>query len=460
MRNLEEWTKKVIIQAEIIDMQYPIKGTAVWLPYGFQIRKHAIEIIRKLLDSTHQEVLFPALVPKSQLLKEVVYVENYEDEVFWVTKYGKNELDEPLALRPTSETIMYPMFSLWIRTHADLPLRYYQVVNAFRYEMKKTQSLMRVHEITTFKEAHTVHATKEESDMQVLDFIEIYKEFFDKLGIPYMISRRPEWDKFPSADCTITFDAIMPDGKALQIATINNLAQSLAELFDVTFEDADGKQKYAYQTCAGISERVLGSLIAVHGDDDGLRLPPMVAPFQVIILPNLSDNQKEEALNKCVQIKNQLESSKIRVKIDDRDMSITERTDEWIVKGAPIMLNIASDDLKNNVAQAFRRDILENFEVHLNESLTEVICSLLEEYGKNLAKSALYFQKDHIKIANGIDEISELIEKGNVVRFSWKGDESVAKKIVKDLGYDILDIHKIRIDENTIEYSVLVAETY
>ena len=459
MKNFENWYETIISKAEINDIQYPIKGTAIWMPYGFQIRKHTIEIIRELLDRTHQEVLFPTLVPKSQLLKEVVYVENYEDEVFWVTKSGKNDLDEPLALRPTSETIMYPMFALWIRTHADLPLKYYQTVNAFRYERKNTRNLMRVREITTFKEAHTIHRTKEESDIQVQDFIEIYKEFFDKLGIPYIISKRPEWDKFPSADCSIAFDAIMPDGKALQIATIHNLAQSLAKLFEVRFEDEDGKQKYAYQTCAGMSDRVFASIIAIHGDDDGLRLPPIVAPYQVIILPNLSDKH-EEVLDKSIIIKNQLKSSGIRVKIDDRDISVSERNDEWVAKGVPIILNIDSNDLKNNTSQAIRRDTYENIEVDLNESLANIICNILEEYSENLLKSAWDFQKEHIKIAQDINEISELVEKGNLVRYSWHGDESIAKKLVKELNYDVLNMQKVCIDKKSFKYSILIGKTY
>ena len=180
MKSFGKWFQNIIKEANIVDMRYPIEGTAVWMPYGFKIRKHTINLIKDLLDKTHEEVIFPTLVPKNQLLKEVVFVENYEDEVFWVTKCGKNDLNEPMALRPTSETIMYPMFALWIRTHADLPIRYYQVVNAFRYETKPVINIIRLREISTFKEAHTVHATKEESDMQIREFIKIYQNFFDK----------------------------------------------------------------------------------------------------------------------------------------------------------------------------------------------------------------------------------------------------------------------------------------
>ena len=458
MKNFEEWFKNIVKQANIIDLRYPIEETAIWMPYGFKIRKYTINLIRDLLDKTHEEVMFPTLVPRSQLLKEVVYVENYEDEVFWVTKGGKNDLNEPLALRPTSETIMYPMFALWIRTHTDLPIRYYQIVSAFRRETKHVINLIRIREISTFKEAHTVHATKEESDMQVREFIKIYKSFFDKLGIPYIVSKRPIWDKFPSADCSVAFDAIMPDGKALQIATVHNLAQSLAKLFDVVFEDVDGKQKYAYQTCAGLSERVIGLVIAIHCDKDGLRLPPIVAPYQVMIVP-ISDKNNDEILNKAMEIKNQLESLKIRVKIDDRDIDSGKKFDEWTVKGVPIILKIDESDLEDNIVSIIRRDNCENIEVNLYESLGDTICDLLSKIGENLSKWAWKFHNDHIKFTEDFDEIPELIGEGNVVRFSWCGDESVAKRIVDDMGYDVLNMQKDYVDD-IIRYSILIAQNY
>ncbi|WP_407416413.1 proline--tRNA ligase [Methanobrevibacter sp.] len=459
MKNFEKWFKNIITQANIIDLMYPIEGTVIWMPYGFKIRKHTINLIRDLLDKTHEEVIFPTLVPKNQLLKEVVFVENYENEVFWVTKGGKNDLNEPLALRPTSETIIYPMFALWIRSHVDLPIKYYQIVNAFRYETEPIMNFFRLHEISTFKEAHTVHATKKESDMQVREFIKIYQNFFDKLGIPYFVSKRPIWDKFPSADCSIAFDAFLPNGKTLQIASVHNLAQSLAKLFDVAFEDVDGKQKYAYQTCAGISERVIGSIIAIHGDKDGLRLPPIVAPYQLMIIPVI-DKNKDDVLNKAVEIKNQLESLKIRVKIDDRNIDSVKKFDEWTVKGVPIMLKIDATGLGDNIALLTRRDDYQNMEVNLDESLGDAICDLLNKIGENLSKLAWDFQRKHIKFTKDIDEIPELIEGGNVVRFSWCGEESIAKGIVDDMGYDVLDMQKDYADDDIIKYSILIAQNH
>ena len=221
MENFSKWFHNILEEAEIIDSRYPIKGMSVWLPKGFKIRKYVLEELRSLLDIDHDETLFPLLVPEDELAKEGIHVKGFEDEVYWVTHGGSKELNKKLAIRPTSETAIYPMFALWIRSHIDLPIKVYQVVNTFRYETKHTRPLIRVREITTFKEANTIHATKEEADKQVEDAISIYSALFDKLCVPYIISKRPSWDKFPGADYTMAFDTFFPDGKTLQIGTVH-----------------------------------------------------------------------------------------------------------------------------------------------------------------------------------------------------------------------------------------------
>ncbi|MHA1713545.1 MAG: aminoacyl--tRNA ligase-related protein, partial [Candidatus Ranarchaeia archaeon] len=222
-RRFMEWFRNILSEAEILDYRYPIKGFGVWMPYGFQIRKAVIETIRKVHDQNgHQEALFPLLVPDYIFQKEALHVKGFEDEVFWVTHGGLTPLDVKLALRPTSETAIYPMYKLWIRSHSDLPLRLYQIVNVFRHETKATRPMIRVREITTFQEAHTVHASKEDLASQIQSAMQIYSKIFDLLGIPYLISKRPEWDKFAGADYSNAFDCIMPDGKTLQIGTVHN----------------------------------------------------------------------------------------------------------------------------------------------------------------------------------------------------------------------------------------------
>lgn len=466
VENFDEWFHDILEKANITDSRYPIKGMAIWMPYGFQIRKHTMNIIKKLLDKDHEEVLFPMLIPETELAKEGIHVKGFEDEVYWVTKGGQSELNEQLALRPTSETAMYPMYALWIRSHIDLPIKYYQIVNTFRYETKHTRPLIRVREITTFKEAHTAHATKEESDEQIQDFIEIYKEFFDDLGLSYLISKRPEWDKFPGADYTMAFDVIMPNGKTLQIGTIHNLGQTFAKTFDITFEDKDGQHKLVYQTCAGLSDRVIASIIGVHGEEKGLRLPPKVSPNQVTIIPILFKKGKEEVLAKCAEIKEQLESKGLRVNIDDRDIRPGKKFFDWELKGTPLKLELGPRDLENNITIAMRRDEGEKIELALDDSLADNVVELLDKTTENLSNASWTFQDEHVKFTENLNEIPELVEAGNVVKFYWCGDEDVGKQIEEETGYDILGIQEETSQGKCIasgkdaKYIALIAKTY
>ena len=467
MENFSEWFHDILEEANITDSRYPIKGMAVWMPYGFKIRKFMLEKIKELLDEDHEEVLFPLLVPESELAKEGEHVKGFEDEVYWVTKGGRNDLNEKLALRPTSETAIYPMYSLWIRSHIDLPIKYYQIVNTFRYETKHTRPLIRVREITTFKEAHTAHATKEESNEQINDFIEIYKEFLDSFGIPYLISKRPVWDTFPGADYTMAFDIIMPDGKTLQIGTIHNLGKTFAKTFDIKFEDKDGEHKYVYQTCAGISDRVVASIIGIHGDEKGLRLPSTVSPNQITIIPILFKKGKEEVMSKCVQIKEILEASGLRVNIDDRDIRPGKKFYDWELKGTPLKLEIGPRDLENNITVAMRRDDGKKVEIALDDNLADNINKLLYAYDDDLSKTAWDFMSEHVKFTDNIDEISSLIEEGNVVSFNWCGDDAAGKEIEERTGYDILGVYKDAeegskciLTGHDAKYLTLIAKTY
>jgi len=225
--NFSEWFDWVISEGEFYDYgRYPLKGVGIWLPYGFKLRQAIIDIIRQLLNNTgHEEVLFPMLIPEGLLKKESEHIKGFEEEVYWVTKGGSEDLDVKLSLRPTSEAAITFMESLWIKSYKQLPKKYYQIVSIFRYETKATRPMIRLREVTTFKEAHTIHSTFEDAENQVKEAIEIYKKFFDILGIPYLISQRPEWDKFPGAVKTYAFDTIMPDGKTLQIGTVHHLGQ-------------------------------------------------------------------------------------------------------------------------------------------------------------------------------------------------------------------------------------------
>jgi len=466
MIDFSEWFHNILEEAKIIDSRYPIKGMNVWLPYGFKLRKNTLKILRDIMDRDHEETLFPLLIPEDQLEKESIHVKGFEDEVYWITHGGLTRLNKKLALRPTSETAMYPMFSLWIRSHTDLPLRIYQIVNTFRYETKHTRPLIRVREITTFKEAHTVHETMEEAEKQVQEAIKLYKEFFNSLAIPYLITKRPPWDKFPGSDYTIAFDTLMPDGKTLQIATVHNLGQTFSKTFEIKFETPTGEHEYAYQTCYGLSDRVIASIIAVHGDELGLRLPPKVAPYQIIIVPVIFKEKVEELIGACKEVKKRLEGLGLRVKLDDRDIRAGRKYYEWEMKGAPLRIEIGPRDLKKGVVVIARRDTKEKTEIKL-ESLEEKIEEILKDITRALREEAWKKMRENIRTVKNLKKAEKIIkENKGVISLSWCGDEECGKKLEEKIKLDILGITETEKKSSCINcgkeanYKAFLAKTY
>ncbi len=412
-----EWYSDILEKARIYDVRYPIKGCGVYLPYGFKIRRYTFEIIRDLLDeSGHDEALFPMLIPEDLLAKEAEHIKGFEDEVYWVTHGGKTPLDVKLALRPTSETPIYYMMKLWVKVHTDLPIKIYQIVNTFRYETKHTRPLIRLREIMTFKEAHTAHSTKEEAEEQVKEAISIYKKFFDTLGIPYLISKRPEWDKFPGAEYTMAFDTIFPDGRTMQIATVHNLGQNFSKTFEIVFETPTGNKDYAYQTCYGISDRVIASIIAIHGDEKGLVLPPIVAPIQIVIVPLIFKGKEEIVMEKAKELYEKLKG-KYRVHIDDRDIRPGKKFYDWEIKGVPLRIEIGPKDIENKKITLFRRDTGEKFQVDETQ-LEDVIEKTLNNIMENIKNRAYEKFENFITILENVnpDEIKKILsEKRGVV---------------------------------------------
>ena len=378
--NFSEWYSEILRRAEILDIRYPVKGVYVWYPYGFRLRNLIYAILRSLMDKEHEEVLFPMLIPKDELMKEEQHIKGFEEEVFWVTKGGCTDLDIPLALRPTSETAIYPVFKVWIRSHRDLPLRVYQIVNTFRYETKHTRPLIRLREITSFKEAHTAHANRTDAEEQVRTAMVIYQNFFDLLDVPYIITRRPAWDKFPGADYTLAFDTLMPDGRTMQIGTIHLLGESFARTFDIKYEDKDGSLQYVNQTCYGISERCVASVISIHGDEHGLVLPPKVAPIQVVIVPIVfsSKDGGGEVNKACAAIYEELEKAGIRAFLDDSEERPGAKYYRWEMKGVPLRIEIGPRDLRNNSCVFVRRDDSTKAQVPLRDAIQEAKRTLEE----------------------------------------------------------------------------------
>ncbi len=459
-----EWFTDIIEKAEILDVRYPVKGLYVWYPYGFKIRKYVIEIIRKLLDKTgHEEVLFPLLIPDHEFRKEAKHIKGFEDEVYWVTHGGFTELKVKLALRPTSETAMYPIFKLWIRSHADLPLKVYQIVSTFRYETKHTRPLIRLREITTFKEAHTVHESYEDAERQVKEAIEIYKRFFDILGIPYTISRRPDWDKFPGAEYTVAFDTIFPDGRTLQIGTVHNLGQNFSKTFEITFENIKGEQEYAFQTCYGISDRVIASIIAIHGDEKGLCLIPEIAPIQIVLIPIWFKGKKEEVNREISKLKKEL--SAFRVHVDDREVRPGSKFFDWEIKGVPLRLELGPKDIERGEVVAVRRDTGEKL-ILKRKGIDKQIEELLGKISDNMRKKAWEKFNKKINFASNIEEIERFGKEGGIIRAYWCGEERCAKSLEDRVNLDIIGIVREISDGKCIycgskaKYLIQLARTY
>ena len=438
-KNFSEWFNSILRSADVMDTRYPVKGLYVWLPYGMKLRTNVLEIMRKLLEqSGHREVLFPQLIPENIFKKEAQHIRGFEGEVYWVTHGGHDKLDVKLALRPTSETSIYPMFALWIRSHADLPIKVYQIVNIFRYETKMTKPMIRLREVTTFKEAHTAHATPEEAEAQVHESIRIYKHFFDELGVPYVVTRRPQWDTFAGAVYSIAFDTLAPDGRTLQIGTTHNLGQNFAKVYGLKYETAGGKHHYTYQTCYGVSERVIAAVMMTHGDDNGLCLPPNVAPVQVVIVPIPYKAGRAPVEQVAAAVKDELAAAGLLVHLDDRDLRPGAKYYYWERRGVPLRLEIGPEDVKKEQVTAVLRDTGERRAIP-QKALRTKVKQMLGEVAGNLRERAWKLFRESLKDAPDLETAKGLVKKrGGIARLPWCGQESCGKKIEEETGGDML----------------------
>jgi len=416
--SFSEWYHELLMTAEIVDNRYPVKGMCVWFPFGFALKKNVYGIIRELLDPDHQETQFPLMIPENEFMKEAQHIKGFEEEVYWVTCGGTSPLEVKLALRPTSETAIYPMFKLWIRSHADLPLRIYQIVNTFRYETKHTRPLIRLREITSFKEAHTVHATWEEAAAQVEAAISRYSQFYRRLALPFLVSRRPSWDKFPGADYTTAIDVIMPDGRTLQVGTAHHLGSTFAKTYEITYEAENGEQKLVSQTCYGISERCIAALISVHGDGKGLALPWEVAPIQVAIVPILLGD-KEKVLAVCRELQSQLSAAGMRVQLDTSDERPGAKFYKWEMKGVPVRLEVGPRDIEKGAVTMVRRDGAKK--AVPMQGLVDTIFKERQELQVSLYERAQKFCESRIKEVSTINEAIAQTQVG-VALVPWCGE--------------------------------------
>lgn len=434
-RDFDEWYHTVLREADIVDIRYPVKGMMVWKPYGLKALRLIQEILINLLEETgHQEAYFPTLIPESIFSKEKEFLQGFGGETFAIEGTASKKFSERYFVRPTSETVMYYMWSLWIKGRKDLPLKMYQVVNVFRYETKMTHPILRVREIMSFIEAHTAHATMEEAENQIMEAVEIYKKLFDKLYLPYFIVRTPPWDTFAGAEYNYDFITVMPDGKGLELGSVINLGQKFAKAFDIKFMDSDGSTKYVYQTCYGVSERLLGAVIAIHGDEKGLVLPPEIAPIQVVIVP-IAKPEDRDVLDYAKNVRSYLEHNNVRTHLDDDP----ERTPGWKyyyweMKGVPMRIEVGKRELDTGTVTIARRDGAPKITVKL-EALMNTIYQVSIELGDSIKNRALEHLKRLTRI--NLDCSSSEGFKGLVIA-PWDGSKNNAELLEKTFNMSVL----------------------
>jgi prolyl-tRNA synthetase len=423
--DFNEWYNEIVELADLCDKRYPIKGMNVWRPYGWTLMSHVDNLIRdEMIKTNHQEVYFPLLIPESSFKKEEEHIEGFGSEVYWITHAGLNKLEERWLLRPTSETAMYPIFSLWIRSHGDLPLKTYQIVNTFRYETKQTRAFIRVREIHFF-EAHTCHTDFENAEKQIQEDKEIAKRLFDKLCLPFIFCKRPEWDKFAGAYYTLSIDVLMPSGRTLQLGSIHQYRDNFSKPYNITYETEKGKHKNCHQTTYGMSERILGALVGIHGDNKGLVMPPEVAPTQIVIIPIVFKGKEKQVIDVCKNINKKLLKQGLRTKIDERDITPGNKYYDWELKGVPLRIEIGPRDVENKQITLVRRDTSEKTNIK-QDAIEEKIKKELEKISNDLFKKAKKIIGEN---THRVQTIEEAKKHTGIVELPWCGTQNCALEI-------------------------------
>ena len=420
-----QWYTDVILKTDMVDYG-PVKGTMVIKPYGYAIWENIQNYLNKEFKKLGvQNAYFPLLIPESYLKKEAEHVEGFAPEVAVVTYAGGEELNEKLIIRPTSETIICAMYSKWIKSYRDLPMAMNQWCNVMRWE-KTTRPFLRTSEFL-WQEGHTVQASKEDAERDTRVMLKVYSDCLRNLmAIPTLTGRKTEKEKFAGAVATYGMEAIMKDGKCLQAGTTHDLGQNFAKASNIRFLNKDGELEYGYSTSWGVSTRLIGALVMVHGDERGLRMPPNIAPIQTVIVPIA--NHKAGVNEKCKEIFDTLEACGVRVKLDDSDNTPGWKFNEYEMKGVPVRLEIGPRDIENNVATAVRRDTHEKVQLNLDNIATE-LNSLLAEIQSNMLAQAERNLNDAIVETNDFDTMVESINAGKVALAYHCGDSECEDEI-------------------------------
>ena len=427
-----QWYIDVVKKADLADYTM-VKGCMVIKPYGYALWENMQQCLDKKIKATgHKNAYFPLFIPESLLTKEAEHVEGFAPEVAWVTHGGEQKLEERLAVRPTSEAIIGSLYSKWVHSWRDLPILINQWANVVRWE-KVTRPFLRTTEFL-WQEGHTAHKNQQEAEEETLKILlDVYKEYIEKdLAIPVLVGKKSSNEKFAGAVHTYTLEALMSDGKILQAGTSHNLGQNFARAFDIRFLDENQEEQYAWTTSWGTSTRLVGGIIMVHGDERGLKMPPKVAPVQIVIIPILFDKTKEEVLKKARELEKTL-SEKFRVEMDDRDAYTPGwKFNEWEMKGVPVRLEIGPRDMTHSQVVAVRRDKGNKMTIKETE-LVSTLEKWMEDIQNNLYLSARAKLEENIRFAEQYSEFKEIMEeKRGFVKAYWCGSPECEDQIKKD----------------------------
>ena len=435
------WYTQVVNRAGLADYG-PVKGTMVIKPYGFQLWENIKEAFDKMIKATgHVNAYFPLFIPKSFLAREAEHVEGFAKECAVVThtrlksdsKNGivvdpESRLEEEIIVRPTSETVIWSMYKKWIQSYRDLPVLINQWANVVRWEMR-TRLFLRTSEFL-WQEGHTAHATPEEAEKETLDILELYKRLAeDHLAVPVYTGLKTESEKFAGAEKTYCIEAMMGDKRALQAGTSHNLGQNFAKAFDVKFQTQDNKEEFVWATSWGVSTRLIGAVILTHGDDKGLRIPPRIAPIQLVMVPITRDEDQANELKIYLEpLSKSLKEAGIRIYEDWTNNSPGFKYNEWEMKGVPLRMEIGPRDIKENKVVLVRRDNGEKLFIKKDDVL-EKTSMILDEIQIALFEQARDFRDENTHLVSNYDTFKQIIKDGGFVRCGWDGDADTEAKI-------------------------------
>lgn len=428
--DFDRWYVEVVQKAELAD-ESPVRGTRVVRPYGFGLWENMqSELDRRIKETGVQNAYFPLFIPKSMLEREADHIEGFAPEVAWVTQGGNKELEEPLAVRPTSEAIICPMYARWVQSYRDLPILINQWCSVVRWE-DRPRAFLRSLEFL-WQEGHTAHASMEEAEERARLMLEVYRDFAEtELAIPVVTGRKTEAEKFAGAARTYTIEAMM-GGKhwALQAGTSHNLGDHFGRVFEIEFLDAQGQRQFAFNTSWGLSFRTIGAVVMVHGDERGLKLPPRVAPIQVVIVPIWRKDAEREIVENAVDAVRDDIRQLSRVFVDRRDDKTPGwKFNEWELKGVPLRLEIGPRDVANNQVTVVRRDTREKQAVPMSD-LATAIPALLEEVQANMLRMAQQMLSDHTEVVTEYDRLRERVKSNAGFSLAyWCGDAECEQRV-------------------------------